>query len=133
MPRHTPAWCSVSTPVMWSSTTITSSTCPCHCCANIPTVAEPQPARMRCSSTPLTTGARPACATTVLPPSMASSTASQLHSASSVSQVIRPALRVPPVSWFTPPIASICEPYSAMVTCPTGSPSARMVAHSGPR
>ena len=64
---------------------------------------------------------------------MASSTASQLQSASSVSQVMRPARRVPPVSWFTPPMASICEPYSAVVTCPTGSPPTRMVAHSGPR
>ena len=99
----------------------------------MPMVAEPQPALMRRSSTPFTSGARPACATTVAPPSMASSTASRLHSASSVSQVIRPALRVPPVSWFTPPMASIWEPYSAVVTCPTGSPSARMVAHSGPR
>src|SRR6516164_9299955 len=28
---------------MWSSTTTTSSTLPCHCLANIPIVAEPQP------------------------------------------------------------------------------------------
>ncbi len=42
---------------MWSSTTTTSSTLPCHCLANMPMVAEPQPTRMRSSVTPLTTGA----------------------------------------------------------------------------
>src|SRR5258705_10143159 len=49
-----PAWCSDRTPVMWSSTTTTSSTLPCHCFANMPMVAEPQPTRMRSSGTPLT-------------------------------------------------------------------------------
>src|SRR3954453_5775963 len=42
MARKRPAWCSVSTPVMWSSTTTTSSTWPCHCRAKMPIVAEPQ-------------------------------------------------------------------------------------------
>src|SRR6185295_6624860 len=36
-----PDWCSVSTPVMWSSSTITSSRRPSHCCANMPAAAEP--------------------------------------------------------------------------------------------
>ena len=56
-----PAWCSDSTPVMWSSTTTTSSTWPSHCWANMPMVAEPQPTRMRSSGTPLTIGGLPAC------------------------------------------------------------------------
>ena len=46
-----------STPVMWSSTTITSSTWPSHCWAKMPMVAEPQPTRMRSSASPLMTGA----------------------------------------------------------------------------
>ena len=33
---------------------------PCHCLANMPTVAEPQPTRMRVSSTPSMMGAVPA-------------------------------------------------------------------------
>ena len=41
---------------MWSSTTMTSSTWPCHCWAKMPMVADPQPTRMRCSSTPFTIG-----------------------------------------------------------------------------
>ena len=60
MSRQRPAWCSVSTPVMWSSTTTTSSATPSNCRAKMPIAAEPQPTRMRCSSTPLTIGARPA-------------------------------------------------------------------------
>ena len=57
MSRNLPAWCSDSTPVMWSSTTTTSSTWPTHCGAKMPIVAEPQPTRMRRSSTPSTIGA----------------------------------------------------------------------------
>src|SRR6266403_1313531 len=53
---------------MWSSTTTTSSTLPCHCFANMPMVAEPQPTRMRSSGTPFTIGGYPACTTTVAPP-----------------------------------------------------------------
>ena len=64
---------------------------------------------------------------------MASSTAAPLHSASSVSQVTRPSFLVPPVRWWTPPSDSICEPYSLVVTWPTGSPAARTTACSGPR
>src|SRR6266496_3675722 len=65
MSSSLPAWCSLRTPVMWSSTTTTSSTLPCHCLANMPMVAEPQPTRIRSSATPLTIGGRPACTTTV--------------------------------------------------------------------
>src|SRR6218665_320671 len=57
MPRQRPAWCSVSTPVMCSSTTTTSSAWPPHWRAKIPITAEPQPTPMRCSATPLTMGA----------------------------------------------------------------------------
>ncbi len=106
---------------MWSSTTITSSTWGRHCCAKMPTVAEPQPTRMRSSSRPSTMGALPACTITVWPPSMVSSTASPAHSLSSVSQVTLPSFLLPPVRWRTPPMDSICEPYSAVVTWPTVS------------
>ena len=68
--RHLPAWCSLSTPVMWSSTTITSSTWPCHCRAKMPMAAEPQPTRIRRSGVPSTMGAAPACSTSLGPPSM---------------------------------------------------------------
>ena len=44
-----------------------------------------------------------------------------------------PSRLLPPVRWRTPPSESICEPYSAVVTWPTGSPSQRTVACSGPR
>ena len=59
MSRQRPAWCSVSTPVMWSSTTTTSSATPSNWRAKMPTAAEPQPTRMRFSSTPLTIGGAP--------------------------------------------------------------------------
>src|SRR6218665_2313174 len=63
MPRQRPAWCSVSTPVMCSSTTTTSSAWPPHWPAKIPITAQPPPAppppRGRGSATPLTMGARP--------------------------------------------------------------------------
>ncbi len=104
MSRQRPAWCSVSTPVMWSSTTITSSTCGRHCWAKMPTVAEPQPTRMRSSSRPSTMGALPACTTTAWPPSMVSSTASPAHSFKSVSQVTLPSFLLPPVRCRTPPM-----------------------------
>ena len=133
MSRQRPAWCSVSTPVMWSSTTTTSSTQPYSCLAKMPMVAEPQPTRMRCSSTPLTMGARPACTTICEPPSMASSTGCLLPSACIISTVTRPSFLLPPVRWCTPPSDSICEPYSAVVTCPTTSPRQRTFACSGPR
>jgi len=48
----------------------------------MPMVAEPHPTRMRCSSTPLTTGALPASITTCAPPSISTSTAlvvAQIH------------------------------------------------------
>ena len=54
---------------MWSSTTITSSASVCHCLANMPSAAEPQPTRMRSSRSPATTGARPDCTTISEPPS----------------------------------------------------------------
>ena len=82
---------------MWSSTTTTSSTLPCHCLANMPIVAEPQPTRMRSSATPLTIGGYPACTTTVAPPSIVSSTGLQLERSISVSQVTRPSFLEPPV------------------------------------
>ena len=47
---------------------------------------------------------------------------------SSVSQVVLPSFLEPPVRWRTPPIESICEPYSAVVTWPTSSPA---TAHRG--
>ncbi len=99
----------------------------------MPMAAEPQPTRMRSSRAPLTMGGSPDCTTTVEPPSMASSTASRLQSASSASQVTTPSFLLPPVRWCTPPSDSICEPYSAVVTWPTASPFSRTDACSGPR
>ena len=63
----------------------------------MPMAAEPQPTRMRSSAMPFTIGALLAWTTTVEPPSMASSTASLLQSASSVSQVTTPSFLLPPV------------------------------------
>ena len=117
---------------MWSSTTITSSTWPCHCFANMPMVAEPQPTRMRSSLTPSITGGAPAWIVMLAPPSTVRSTASLLHSRNIVRQVTLPSFLLPPVRWRTPPSASICEPYSAVVTWPTCSPSQRTGAVSGP-
>ena len=97
MSRKRPPWCSLKTPVMWSSTTITSSTWSFHCGANMPMAAEPQPTRMRSSSVPLTIGGLSDCTTTVAPPSIASSTASRLQSARSASQVTTPSFLLPPV------------------------------------
>ena len=125
MPRTRPAWCSVRTPVMWSSTTITSSAWPSHCLAKMPAVAEPHPTRMRLSGVPSTTGALPACTTTSCPPSMRSETGSPAQSRSIVSQAALPSFLEPPVRWRTPPTESICEPYSAVVTWPTSSPPPR--------
>src|SRR4029453_4040796 len=65
---------SESTPVMWSSTTTTSSTLPYHCLANMPIVAEPQPTRIRSSILPLITGGVPARAMPVAPALTASPT-----------------------------------------------------------
>ena len=62
----------------------------------MPMAAEPQPTRMRSSRVPLTTGGRSACTTTVEPLSIASSTASRLHSASRASQVTTPSFLLPP-------------------------------------
>ena len=130
--RQRPAWCSVSTPVMWSSTTTTSSATSKNCCAKMPIVAEPQPTRMRCSSTPSTIGARAACTVSTAPPSICNCAGCLLHSASRVSTVTRPSFLLPPVMWCTPPSESICEPYSAVVTWPTTSPWQRTGACSGP-
>jgi len=99
----------------------------------MPIVAEPQPTRMRVSGLPSTIGAWPAWTTTPWPPSMVSSTASPLPSFSIVSQVVLPSFLEPPVRWRTPPMESICEPYSAVVTWPTCSPLTRIAAVSGPR
>jgi hypothetical protein len=99
----------------------------------MPTVAEPQPTRMRCSCTPLTMGARPAWMTSCAPPSIDSSMACRLPSCSIISTVTRPSFLLPPVRWCTPPSDSICEPYSAVVTWPTTSPLQRTLACSGPR
>ena len=98
----------------------------------MPMAAEPQPTRIRCSSTPLTIGALPACITTVAPSSMETSTASRLQSLRSVSQVTRPSFLEPPVRCSTPPRDSIREPYSLVITWPTGSPSTRTTARSWP-
>ena len=99
----------------------------------MPTVALPQPTRMRRSGAPSTIGAAPAWTMTACPPSMVISTASAPHSFSSVSQVTTPSFFEPPVRWRTPPIDSICEPYSAVVTWPTCSPFTRTAAASAPR
>ena len=133
IPSTRPAWCSVRTPVMWSSTTITSSAWPSHCLAKMPAVAEPQPTRMRLSGRPSTSGARPACTATSWPPSIVIVTGSPEQRRSSVSQVVLPSFLEPPVRWRTPPMESICEPYSAVVTWPTSSPATRTAARSGPR
>ena len=132
MSRKRPAWCSVSTPVIWSSTTITSSAWPCHWRANMPMAAEPQPARMRSSRWPSTTGAAPAWTTSSAPPSTVSVAGLPLQRSSRAAQVTVPSRLVPPVKCRTPPSESICEPYSAVVTWPMGSPSARTEACSGP-
>ena len=132
-PSTLPAWCSETTPVIWSSTTTTSSTSPRHWLANMPIVAEPQPTRIRLSRTPSTTGAAPASTTTVAPPSIASSTGSRLQSPSSAAQVARPSAFEPPVRCPTPPSDSIWLPYSAVVTWPTASPPLRTTARSAPR
>ena len=99
----------------------------------MPTVAEPQPTRMRTSGRPSTIGAAPACTTTVWPPSIVIATGSPAQSSSRASQVTLPSFFEPPVRWRTPPIESICEPYSAVVTWPTCSPLTRIGAASGPR
>ncbi len=130
--RKRPAWCSVSTPVMWSSTTITSSAWPAHCGAKMPMVALPQPTRIRASSTPSITGGWPDCTRRLAPPSTVSSTAPRLASVSIAVQVATPSRLLPPVRWRTPPRLSIWLPYSAVVTCPTCSPPTRTGAHSGP-
>src|SRR5271163_3328863 len=117
---------------MWSSTTTTSSTLSPHCLANMPIVAEPHPTLMRSSSLPLMIGGLPACTITLAPPSTTSSTTLPLQRLSRVSQVTRPSFLPPWVRWLTPPRESICEPYSPVVIWPTGSPSARTVAHSEP-
>ncbi len=75
----------------------------------------------------------PASTITVWPPSMLISTAAPAHSSSMASQVTLPSFLEPPVRWRTPPMDSICEPYSAVVTWPTCSPLTRMAAVSGPR
>ena len=59
-------------------------------------------------------------------------TGSPAQSSSRASQVTLPSFFEPPVRWRTPPIESICEPYSAVVTWPTCSPSTRIGAASGP-
>ena len=94
-------------------------------------VAEPQPTRIRSSATPSTTGGWPACdddrgaavdreldrlAVAERQQRVAGDAALRLGAAGEVA---------------TPPIDSICEPYSAVVTWPTGSPSARTGAVSG--
>ena len=118
---------------MWSSTTTTSSAWPNHCGAKMPIVAEPQPTRIRFSSTPSTTGGLSAATTTEAPPSICSSTGSRLPSAIIMSQATRPSFFEPPVRWCTPPSARNCEPYSIVLTWPTASPRWRTVACSGPR
>jgi hypothetical protein len=66
------------------------------------------------------------------PPSMVVPRPRRLQSFSSVAGDA-PSRLVPPVRWRTPPSDSICEPYSAVVTWPTCSPSTRTAAVSGPR
>ena len=95
-------------------------------------VAEPHPTRMRSSMTPPMRGAWPAWMVTAAPPSTAMSTAAPPHSFSIASQVTVPSRFEPPVRWRTPPSDSICDPYSAVVMCPTCSPSTRTAAVSGP-
>ena len=67
------------------------------------------------------------------PSSISTSTGAREQRSSSAWQVIVPSRLLPPVRWRTPPSASICEPYSAVVTWPIGSPSQRTAARSGPR
>ena len=98
----------------------------------MPIVAEPQPTRIRASRIPSITGGCPAWIVRCAPSSTASSTAPPLQSASSASQVTRPVFLPLPVRWWTPPSESICEPYSPVITCPIGSPSARTRLRSGP-
>ena len=95
-------------------------------------VAEPQPTRMRSSRAPSMTGGWPAWTVSTAPPSTVISTGSLLHSSSIALQVALPSFLDPPVRWRTPPMASICEPYSAVVTWPICSPSTRTAAGSGP-
>ena len=70
---------------------------------------------------------------TLCPPSIVISTGSAPQICSSVSQVVTPSFFDPPVRWRTPPMDSICDPYSAVVTWPTCSPFTRTGAASGPR
>ncbi len=86
----------------------------------------------RARRVPLTMGA---CAGLHAPPlrrhRWSSSTASPLHSASRAAQVALPSRLLPPVRCRTPPRESIWLPYSAVVTWPTCSPSARTAAALG--
>ena len=70
----------------------------------------------------------PAWTTIFAPPSICTSTACLLQRRSMASQVTLPSFLLPPVRWRTPPSASICEPYSAVVTWPICSPSTRTAA-----
>ena len=98
----------------------------------MPIVAEPQPTRIRSSTTPLITGGWPACRSNSDPSSTVSSAGSPLQSARSVSMVATPSRLEPPVRWFTPPSESICDPYWPVVTWPTASPRARTSCRSAP-
>ena len=116
---------------MWSSTTTTSSTWPCHC-------------GRRCRSWP--SRSRRACAAPRTPSMMGGRAGLDDDARRRRRRAARPApvaerqqrvagdapfLLQPPVRWRTPPSESICEPYSAVVTWPTCSPSARTAACLG--
>ena len=131
--RTFPAWCSDTTPVIWSSTTTTSSTRSTHCDANIPMVADPHPTLILSSFTPWIIGAFPAWTIILSPSSIDSSTASLLHNCMSALQVIRPSNFDPPVKWSTPPKDNICDPYSLVITWPIASPLCLTIDLSEPK
>jgi hypothetical protein len=78
-------------------------------------------------------GACPACTTTVEPPSITSSTASPLHSASSAAQVTRPSALPPPGQVMHAAKRQHLRPVFGGRDMADTSPSARTTAPSGPR
>ena len=122
MPTSAPARCSVNRPHTWWSMTMTSSTASFIFLANRPTVAEPQPMRIRDSVTPLMMGALPAWAMILIMPSLVltpSSTCSPLASSTMVRATMKPSA---PVRRLAPPTSIILEPYSSVATMPTTLP-----------
>ena len=132
-----PAWCSVSTPVMWSSTTTTSSARPCRTIAGrrCPPWPSRSPRACAASGTPLTTGARPACTSTVR-----AAVDGEFHRLAccpgrcrASSTVTRPSFLLPPVRWCTPPSAEHLRAVFGWWTHgPPPRPGQRTLACSGP-